>query len=545
MRQGNLLDVPWRCSIWLGVLLLQGPFSNRASSQEVTDPGIVESNDSLSIRMVDTELRLAVQALVRYLDRPVVFGAIGNQPVTLEVPRPVSRETVPAIIDGMLAGFGLEMVDEGGIYRIVPLTPEQAPQPVVPQVGPVQLFVVQVRHARAEDVAGTVNALFGVAAAFGEEASQRPTLDQALNAPTPEPGSTPARELVTGAVAQLTGDVSIVPDSRTNSLLVRASQRDFELIRAAVEQLDVRPRQVLIEVLIVEVREDASRGLGLETLLPEQNLGESTGGSISGAIRGGGGLGDLVLRVMEFGGRDLSLVLGAAASSGDVEIVSRPVVLAANNERAEILVGSQRPFVEVQRTLPTEGAARDQVVQFRDVGTRLSVTPTISADGYVMLQVAQEVNAATAEVAFDAPVISTRTIQTQLLVRDGHTAVLGGLTDRQYDIARQGVPILSSIPLLGALFGSQVQRETKTELYVFLTPRVIRTDADLDAVSEGAGEKTRRLRRSRGFGGDDKTTSSRVRFQRSVERARRSGLAVPLAPSPLITRPAEPAPDLR
>src|SRR6266498_4019378 len=142
------------------------------------------------------------------------------------------------------------------------------------------------------------------------------------------------------------------------------------------------------------------------------------------------------LTVLRLGSLNLNATLRAAASRGDVTILSRPVVLAANNESAEILVGSQRPFVQVQRALPTDAPLRDQVVQFKDVGTRLAVRPTISDDGYVTLHVAQEVNAATAEIAFDAPVISTRTIQTQLLVKDGHTAVLGGLADTQRDVTR-------------------------------------------------------------------------------------------------------------
>jgi len=183
-----------------------------------------------------------------------------------------------------------------------------------------------------------------------------------------------------------------------------------------------------------------------------------------------------------------------SASQGDVTILSRPVVLAANNESAEILVGSQRPFVQVQRALPTDAPLRDQVVQFKDVGTKLTVRPTISDDGYVTLRVTQEVNAATAEVAFDAPVISTRTIQTQLLVRDGHTAVLGGLADKQRDVTRAGVPVLSAIPLIGGLFGRQIKHATETELFVFLTPRVIRTDEDLDAASDSVGDRTKRLR---------------------------------------------------
>jgi len=145
--------------------------------------------------------------------------------------------------------------------------------------------------------------------------------------------------------------------------------------------------------------------------------------------------------------------------------------------------------------LPTDNAARDQVVQFKDVGTRLSVRPTISDDGYVTLRVAQEVNAATAEVAFDAPVISTRTIETQLLVKDRQTAVLGGLTDRQKEETRAGVPILSSLPLIGGLFGRLVKRTTETELFVFLSPRVIRNDDDLRDVSDSVGNQTKGLRR--------------------------------------------------
>jgi general secretion pathway protein D len=198
---------------------------------------------------------------------------------------------------------------------------------------------------------------------------------------------------------------------------------------------------------------------------------------------------------MQLGSANLRATLSAAASRGDVTILSRPVLLAANNESAEIMVGSQRPFIQVQRALPTDAPLRDQVVQFKDVGTRLLVRPTISDDGYVTLRVSQEVNAATTEVAFDAPVISTRTIQTQLLVQDGHTAVLGGLADRQYDETRAGVPLLSSLPLIGGLFGSLVKHTTETELFVFLTPRVIRTDQDLDAASDAAGDKTRKLRR--------------------------------------------------
>lgn len=139
--------------------------------------------------------------------------------------------------------------------------------------------------------------------------------------------------------------------------------------------------------------------------------------------------------------------------------------------------------------------SRDQVVQYKDVGTRLTVVPTISADGYVMLEVLQEVNAATAETAFDAPVISTRSVKTQLLIKDGQTVVLGGLTDRQRDNSRGGVPILSSLPLVGGLFGRVNRRTSETELLLFLTPRIIRTDEEAEGVSDPLRERVERMRR--------------------------------------------------
>jgi general secretion pathway protein D len=123
------------------------------------------------------------------------------------------------------------------------------------------------------------------------------------------------------------------------------------------------------------------------------------------------------------------------------------------------------------------------VVQYKDVGTKLVVRPTISPDGYVVLDVTQEVNSATNEVAFNAPVISTRSVQTQLLIKDGQTVALGGLRDRQRDNNQGGIPILSSIPLIGGLFGHVSRETTETELFLFLTPRVIRTDAEADSLT--------------------------------------------------------------
>ena len=241
----------------------------------------------------------------------------------------------------------------------------------------------------------------------------------------------------------------------------------------------------MIEVLIAEVRRDKSLNLGVDIDLGETTVSKTPGTTATGSISGAGdsGLGDFAIKVMKIGGINLDATLRAVAGKNHVSILSRPVVLTANNQEAEIVVGSQRPFVQVSRSLPTDQAIRDQVVQYKDVGTKLTVRPSISVDGSVELEVKQEVSSATTETAFNAPVISTRSVQTQLLIKDGQTVVLGGLTDKQKDVTSRGVPFLSSIPFIGGLFGHVSRQTTETELFIFLTPRVIRSDEDAARLS--------------------------------------------------------------
>jgi general secretion pathway protein D len=449
-------------------------------------------NDSVTVRFVDVDLRAVIQALGRYLPKPVVVSGVQPVRVSIETPAPVSRGALVQILRGLVEAQSLEFAEDSAFFRIAPRTAPVAPSNVPPVqpgsgVAAVELFVLRLKHARAADVAATVNLLFGA----GGEFSGRPgfatgTLSdelrrQQVQPPQAQPGQAVPTDRPPVRPSALTGAVTIVPDELTNSLLIRASREDFDVLRQAVEQLDVRPLQVLIEVLIVEARHDRSFSLGADLFVPPRSL---VGGDATGtADLQGGGLGDLVIRLMNLGRQQIDATIRAAASRGDVEIMSRPVLLASNNTEARFLVGSQRPFVQVSRSLPTDAPSRDQVIQYRDVGTKLTVRPTINQDGYVSLSIQQEINAATSEVQFDAPVISTREAVTQVLVRDGQTIVIGGLRDQQKDVSQGGVPILSGIPILGGLFGRADRRKTETELYLFLTPRILRTDADADSVT--------------------------------------------------------------
>jgi general secretion pathway protein D len=460
-----------------GALLLGRP----VTAQERAPVGA----DSVAIRFVDADLRTVVQALARYLPKPVMMGALPGQRVTLESPGPVAQRDVLPLLRGLLESQQLRLTEDSSYFAVVAAPPPNPPPlregSTGGSTGLVTLHVIRLKHARAADVAATVNLLFGGGGGdfSGRTGLSGGTLSEDLRrsgivppgaAAVPSPDAqTPVRP------AMLSGQVVIVPDELTNALLVRASEQDFTVMKEAVEQLDVRPLQVLIEVLIVEARKDRNFSLGADISVPPQSLGGD--GTVEGNTVGGG-LGDLVIKFMKLGKGDVNAIIRMAQSRGDVRIVSRPVLLASNNVEARFLVGSQRPFVQISRTQPTDGATRDQVVQYKDVGTKLIVRPTINHDGYVSLLVQQEISTATDETQFDAPIISTREAVTQVLVRDGQTIVIGGLRDKLTSDTRSGVPILSSIPLLGGLFGSASRRRAEVELFLFLTPRILRSDED-------------------------------------------------------------------
>jgi general secretion pathway protein D len=189
--------------------------------------------------------------------------------------------------------------------------------------------------------------------------------------------------------------------------------------------------------------------------------------------------------VVNLGRLDVRAVLRALASRTRVRVLSTPHVVALNNEEARILVGSEVPFSQSTRTGLAEVV--DRVVQFRNVGTQLTIVPTINADGYVTFRILQEVSQLTSqtiEAALNAPVISTREAETSGIVRDGETIVLGGLIGDNLDRTESGVPLLKDVPLLGNLFKTTTTSRSRTELAIFLTPYVVFTDEDAARVLE-------------------------------------------------------------
>jgi len=457
----------------------------------------------------DTELRLVLTALAEAGGLNLVSGELPSRRVTLRTNQPVKQEDMLALLKSLAASNGLRATQDGPFLRIESIAAipgrEGAPRAAGDTIAPAErrLFVYRLKHARAARLAGTLSAIFGGRSAAGDVSRlSEPSLSEGLRAQQVPPvgaGNEPKPQVNVDVTpprpaslpAQLRGDVQIVPEEATNSLLVRAEAGDWDVIRQAIQSLDLRPLQALIEVMIAEVRRTSDFQIGTSG-----RIGSDTGNGgtrVVGALTGSSA-GDFALNVMRVGRINVDVALNALATSGRVRILSRPVLLAQNNQEAKILIGSERPFIQVFRSLPTDAAVRDQVVQYRDVGTSLAILPTINDDGYVSLQVSQQVSTATAETQFGAPIISTREASTHLFVRDGQTVVIGGLVERQRDQNKSGIPLLKDLPLIGGLFGSRTNTTSNSELFVFLTPHVIATDDDADRVREGVQGGTDLLR---------------------------------------------------
>lgn len=470
----------------LSLAAVAGPLSARQVTQD--QGGIM-----INFRSVD--LAQVLEALAQAISLNVLLTDIPQKPVTMRTLQPVSPQDVLATIYSLAEANGISVSEAAGFLRLQGRAGDGEPDLR-------ELYIYRLRHARAPVLANTLQALFGgtttgsntTGLSAGTLSQRLQTLEQQAvtvggrGQATPQTGGAviiQARE----ASGALQAPVHIVPDEVTNSLLIRATPADWLVVQQALQQLDLRPLQVVIEVVIAEVSRINDLDIGISADI-QRDGGDGT--RTSALIERETPAGGLALRVIRTGNVDIDATLSLLATTGRVRIVSRPVIHAQNNQEAYILVGSQRPFVAISRSLPTD-VVRDDVIQYLDVGTRLTIVPTINEEGYVNLAVSQEVSSATNETQFDAPVISTREAVTQLLVRNGQTAVIGGLVDHQVERVRGGIPILKDIPILGALFGYQREFTGNSELFLFLTPYIVSTDEELDEVREEIEERARLL----------------------------------------------------
>ncbi|HWE93273.1 MAG TPA: secretin N-terminal domain-containing protein [Tepidisphaeraceae bacterium] len=289
------------------------------------------------------------------------------------------------------------------------------------------------------------------------------------------------------AATQLTGQVFVVADLDTNSLIVTTATKYKDQVTAVIEELDRPVPQVLIKVLIAEVSHEDTADWGVDfSLLNRRGTsgkGE-TGSSVLGNAAAGAANGGLVVSMLE---NNVNATLHALATAGKLDVLSRPYILASDNQLASITVGQEVPFVAA--TQLTSTGQTNNVITYSDVGIILNVTPHINPDGMVIMDVAPEISQLTSTTVQvtsgnNAPVIDKRSAQSRVAIRTGQTIVIGGLMEDRKVTTINKVPLLGDIPLLGELFKRTQSDKTKTELLIFLTPHVAQQPDTLKVMSQ-------------------------------------------------------------
>ena len=367
------------------------------------------------------------------------------------------------------------------------------------------VFVYYVQNGKAKDLADVLKQIFVATKEKKPEFKERvvtpePT-PRGVRPTTPTPAAPPKEE----AAAVPEGEINIVVDEANNALVIRAFQRDYRAILETIKKLDIYPKQVLIEVMLAEITLDDTTQFGIEW---GRFLSSNPPNAQEVLLQGrppadpfSAGLAAIGIRysIVELGGR-VSAAIQAAATRGRLKVISSPHIIASNNKEAKIQIGSSQPILT--STYTTTATASTNVVEgtieYKDVGIILTVTPRISDGGLVSMEISIEdstVDTTTLGTLPSVPVFGKRTAKTVLSITEGQAIVIGGLIQDSKDDTRSGIPLLSRIPLLGALFGTQRYITGKTELILLMTPHIITDQLQSDTVTREFREKVEGIQR--------------------------------------------------
>ncbi len=341
----------------------------------------------------------------------------------------------------------------------------------------------------------------------------------------PKPGQPPLRRIQ----PPVTETVTITPDKATNSLIIRGDTDDYQALEEIIRQLDIPRSMVYIECLIMEVDVNKEFELGTEW--------SAFGGDLrdDGTFRGGGGgfggggynkippidpktglptkplppgfsLG--IFETIKIGNLyfpNLAAIVTAYKKDKDVHILSTPQILTTDNQEAKITVGKNIPYQTKEGT--TSANETYSTYEYKDVGISLKITPSISKDRLVRMNISQEFSQLESTTDF-RPTTLKRTLDTTVIVHDQNTVVIGGLIGDAFSKTEYRVPCLGDIPVAGWLFRSMAKEGEKTNLFVFLTPHVIKTPAEARGIYERKKDEFDRLREGRQIPRDQQPTEA-------------------------------------
>ena len=348
-----------------------------------------------------------------------------------------------------------------------------------------QVYSYDMKYARASDISPTLSQILGVEVQTADSADP---------------------EVVNASFdSGLGSDVNatrIVASEATNTLLIHATNDEYQRVLGMLHRLDVPPRQVLVEATIVEVSLNDELRYGVQYFF--ENGGDTfaltrstTGTGIAASVPGVSAI---------FGGSSPSAIVDALEDVTSVNVVSSPNLMILNNESARLVVGDQVPIsVQTAQDATDNPDVFVSTVEFRDTGVIFEVTPRINSSGSVVLDIQQEVSTiGETDGSTGNPIISQRTISSSVAVDSGETIALGGLFEQRSTRGSAGIPGLSRQPIFGGLFGRKSRTDNQTELLVLITPRIVNSGTDARRITRSLRNRMENIRL------DDATLSSTI-----------------------------------
>lgn len=299
------------------------------------------------------------------------------------------------------------------------------------------------------------------------------------------PGADPAR--TSGVPEERMPAISVVPDEANNALVITATAKEYKRVRQILERIDVMPNQVLLEATIAEVKLNDNLKYGIRAFLRSGDntisFNDNTTGTVASAFPGFSNF---------FNTPNVQVAINALSSVTDVNIVSAPTLMVLDNRRAVLQVGDEVP-IATGSSINTgiAGSPIVNTIAYKSTGIVLNITPRINDKNRVLLDIEQEVSDVTPTTSsgIDSPTIQQRRVRTTVTVNDGESIVLAGLQQDKSTLSRGKVPLAGDIPVFGNLFKNKDDQIARTELFIAITPRIVKDARQVRGVTEEFRDK--------------------------------------------------------
>ena len=328
-----------------------------------------------------------------------------------------------------------------------------------------QYFTYRPDFARANDIGESLSALLGSGTGFGSvsgSGARQGTSNNSAN--TSSTGNAPNASRTAGVMNE---SMKMVVDERANKLIFYTSGSEYQRILPLIRELDVLPKQVMLDITIAEVTLKDEFKFGVEWAVANNEVSLTTLGAFGAASVGGIGL--------QINGSDGPLNASAFESSSLVKVLSNPTLLVRDGMTANINIGSSISVVGATTIDPINSVRQTTSTEYRETGVDITVTPTVNAKGILIMEIQQNISntVPNSSGAGNNPDIFERSLNTEVVASSGETILLGGLISEDVSDGGANVPGTTKVPVLGKLFGNQSDSKTRTELVMLITPRVI------------------------------------------------------------------------